>query len=375
MTTTKEQQQLSYLATKNPHPRDAHIHFDEGPHTYTIEGINGVTKNTKFTSVTTWVHEHFEHFDAKKVIAAMMRNTKKWNDPVANAKYYGKTAEEIEKMWADAGREAAAKGTEMHYKIECFYNRPPPEMTDTAASTVASTDTPIQPAADTPIQPAADTPIQPATDTTTATDTATDTTTDTATDTTTVESTDTTTVASTDTPIQPATTQDTRRWGAEPPAEPPEFKYFLDFHQEFAATLKPYRTEWTVFHEEARIAGSIDMVYEEVIDDTFRETQPALLIYDWKRCREITKTNAGNKFASHEAIEHLPDTNYWHYALQLNIYKYILQNKYGKTVTDLYLVVLHPEAPSYKRIKLPDLQNEVTELFEERIRGFAAASN
>jgi hypothetical protein len=102
---------------------------------------------------------------------------------------------------------------------------------------------------------------------------------------------------------------------------------------------------------------------------------PSLVIYDWKRCREITKTNRANKFATHPAIEHLPDTNFWHYALQLNIYKYILQNKYGKTVTDLYLIVLHPESQNYNRIKLPDLQTEVAELFEERIRNFAAATS
>jgi hypothetical protein len=347
MTTNKEEQQRqSYLATKNPHPRDAHIHFDEGPHTYTIHGVKGITQNTKFTSVTTWVHEHFEHFNAKNVIAAMMRNTKKWNDPVANAKYYGKTADEIEEMWAKAGREAAAKGTEMHYKIECFYNRPPPETTTTATTTATATDT--------------------TTDTDTATDTTTDT--DTATATTTAATDTATTIPSKEIPIQPATEPDTRRGGAEPP----EFKYFMDFHRDFSAMLKPYRTEWTVFHEEARIAGSIDMVFE---DAAAHDTSPhPLVIYDWKRCREITKTNAGNKFATHPAIEHLPDTNFWHYALQLNIYKYILQNKYGKTVTDLYLIVLHPEAPSYKRIKLPDLQGEVAELFEERIREFADAA-
>lgn len=116
---------MSYLSTKNPHPRDAHIHFDEGPHKYTIQGINGVTAETEFTSVTTLIHQQFSHFDAKKVIAAMMRNEKKWNDPIANAKYYGKTAEEIEEMWSAAGRDASEKGTAMHYKIECFYNTPP----------------------------------------------------------------------------------------------------------------------------------------------------------------------------------------------------------------------------------------------------------
>jgi hypothetical protein len=294
MTTTT----TTHLANKNPHPRDTHIHFDEGPHKYTIQGINGVTAETEFTSVTTLVHDQYERFNAKDVIAGMMRNKKKWNDPVANHKYYGKTADEIEKMWAKSGQDAAAKGTAMHHMIECFYN------TDDAATADAT---------------------------------------------------------------------------ADPATDPLEIIYFKKFHNDFVAceqsTLGPYRTEWTVFHEEARIAGSIDMVYEDTTTTTDTTTDdPPLVIYDWKRCREITKTNPLFKFASHPAIEHLPDTNFWHYALQLNIYKYILQTKYNKTVTDLYLVVLHPEAQNYQRIKLPNLQSEVAELFEERIRNFAAAA-
>ena len=284
----------TYLAQQNPHPRDAHIHFEEGPHKYTIQGIEGVTPETEFTSVTTWVHQHFEHFDAKKIIAGMMRNQKKWNDPIANSKYYGKTAEEIEQMWATAGRDAAAAGTAMHYKIECFYNMSPEQQQQ--------------------------------------------------------QSTDTDDAA--------------------------EFKYFLNFNNEYKSTLRPYRTEWTVFHEEARIAGSIDMIYELIQPDVVRVAggRTPLVIYDWKRCREITKTNRANKFATHPAIEHLPDTNYWHYTLQLNVYKYILQSKYGKTITDLYLIVLHPEAQNYQRVKLPDLQSEVAELFQERLDHFAAAA-
>jgi len=291
---------MSQLATKNPHPRDKHIRFDEGPHKYTIEGVAGIDPNTdEFTSVTTLVHQHFEHFNAKNIIAGMMRS-KKWNDPVANFKYYGKTAEEIEKMWSKAGQEAASKGTTMHYKIECFYNQ---------------------------TQPAAAADATDATDATDADDT-------------------------------------------------PEIQQFMKFHQDFSASLKPYRTEWTVFHEEARIAGSIDMVYELI--DPSTATDPAtattpLVIYDWKRCREITKTHPLFRFATHPAIEHIPDSNYWHYALQLNIYKYILQTKYDKTIADLYLVVLHPDAKNYNRIKLPDLQREVHELFEERIQRFAPA--
>ena len=53
----------SHLAEKNFHPRDEFITFDEGPHIYTVHG------DSSFTSVTTWVHSHFSHFDADAVIA------------------------------------------------------------------------------------------------------------------------------------------------------------------------------------------------------------------------------------------------------------------------------------------------------------------
>ena len=89
--------------------------------------------------------------------------------------------------------------------------------------------------------------------------------------------------------------------------------------------LKAYRTEWTVFHEELKIAGSIDMIFENP-DGT-------LQIYDWKRCKEIAKAPAFNKYSHIACIDHLPDTNYWHYCLQLNTYKAIIEEKYGKQVT------------------------------------------
>jgi ATP-dependent exoDNAse (exonuclease V) beta subunit len=138
-----------------------------------------------------------------------------------------------------------------------------------------------------------------------------------------------------------------------------EWEYFINFVSDFP-NLKPYRTEWTVYDEDLKISGSIDMVYENP-DGT-------LSIYDWKRCKEITRINNFNKFAKNKLICEMPDANFWHYALQLNTYKAILERKYGKVVTDLYLVRLHPDAEekNYELIKLPDLSREINELFEER---------
>ena len=151
-----------------------------------------------------------------------------------------------------------------------------------------------------------------------------------------------------------------------------EFKYFLNFQNDFKDNLEPYRTEWIVYDEDIKIAGSIDMIFKKTIEtketkETL-ETLETLEIYDWKRCKEIVKTTNFNKWSINNIINHIPDTNFWHYSLQLNGYKYILNNKYNKHVTDLYLVCLHPfnKNENYMRIQVPDLQEEIHELFEER---------
>ena len=139
-------------------------------------------------------------------------------------------------------------------------------------------------------------------------------------------------------------------------SRPLEWQYFINFVNDFP-NLKPYRTEWMIYHEDVKISGSVDMIYENE-DGT-------LSIYDWKRAKNITRINNWNKFALPPEICHLPDSNFWHYALQLNTYKVILEDKYGKKVKDLYLVRLHPDAEekNYELIQLPDLSNEVRELF------------
>ncbi len=146
---------------------------------------------------------------------------------------------------------------------------------------------------------------------------------------------------------------------------PLEWQYFMNFIKDHQH-LKPYRTEWIIYDEDAKIAGSIDMVYENP-DGT-------LSIYDWKRSKLITRINNFNKFAIPPVICHLPDSNFWHYALQLNTYKHILETKYDKKIKDLFLVRLHPDAEekNYELIKLPDLSIEINDLFQERIKNLSA---
>jgi hypothetical protein len=100
----------------------------------------------------------------------------------------------------------------------------------------------------------------------------------------------------------------------------------------------------------------------------YENTDGSLMIYDWKRAKEISKTTGFKKYGKTECINHLPDTNFWHYSLQLNTYKAILESKYDKKITDLYLVRLHPDNPkkTFELIKCADLSNEIKDLFEHR---------
>ena len=47
----------------------------------------------------------------------------------------------------------------------------------------------------------------------------------------------------------------------------------------------------------------------------------------------------------------------------------ILEHKYGKKVTDLYLICIHPENiyKNYQRIKVPLLENEMKDLIKLRL--------
>ena len=136
-----------------------------------------------------------------------------------------------------------------------------------------------------------------------------------------------------------------------------EWKYFEEFEEEVGGKKEPYRTEWMIWDRELKFAGSIDMIY--------KNPDGTLDIYDWKRSKEIKMDNKWQSSIT-PCIKHIPDCNYYHYCLQLNTYKALLEKNYDVTIRDMYLVVLHPNNDTYKHIKVLDLQREVNALFDLR---------
>ena len=138
-----------------------------------------------------------------------------------------------------------------------------------------------------------------------------------------------------------------------------EYTYFKNFKEDYK-NLTPYRTEWMIYDKQLKLAGSIDMI--------FINNNGEYEIYDWKRCKEIKKKSYGKKAKTH-CISHIIDSNFWHYALQLNTYKSILEKNYGIKISKMCLVCLHPNNinNSYLHYEVPDLSKELNELFTDHL--------
>jgi ATP-dependent exoDNAse (exonuclease V) beta subunit len=139
----------------------------------------------------------------------------------------------------------------------------------------------------------------------------------------------------------------------------PEWKYFTNFWSDVSGDLVPYRSEWEVWSEEHKLAGSIDMIFYRKSDDSY-------VIYDWKRSKEIKKENSFEN--GYGPVAHLPNANYWHYTLQLNVYRWFLETFYGLRISDMYIVIFHPDNTNYKRFRLNRLDDEVKVMVENRLK-------
>ena len=146
-----------------------------------------------------------------------------------------------------------------------------------------------------------------------------------------------------------------------------EWAYFQNFWLDVKDDLEPYRTEWEVWNEEYKLTGSIDMVFK------IKKKPGSYAIYDWKRSKEIKKENKWDSGLG--PMDHLPDTNYWHYTLQLNVYRWFLQDKYGIKVDELYIVIFHPNNENYQKFKLNILDDEIQAMLDCRKRAVNSGQN
>jgi hypothetical protein len=145
----------------------------------------------------------------------------------------------------------------------------------------------------------------------------------------------------------------------QPYEETDEFYQFLNFVNEHK-DIKPYRSEWRIFDETHNIAGTIDLLVKN--DDGSYD------IYDWKRSKKVVNPYNGQVIKEDSwgntgigILEHIDDTSYNRYVLQQNLYRHILEEKYGIEINNMYLIVMHTDEgyTNYHKASVPHISNEI----------------
>lgn len=141
---------------------------------------------------------------------------------------------------------------------------------------------------------------------------------------------------------------------------PIEFSFFKKFHDKYPA-LTPYRTEWRIFDASVSIAGTVDMVYKKNNGDVF--------IFDWKRSTKLVDQQGKLLLKDFkyglDGLSHVEDNSFNRYALQQNIYKYILESNYSVKVSSMNLLVLHPDYKDFIHLSVPEMHKEAKYLIDQ----------
>lgn len=115
--------------------------------------------------------------------------------------------------------------------------------------------------------------------------------------------------------------------------------------------------EKIVFDERLLIAGTVDLLMRSKKDGR-------LWILDHKSNSSIDMENRYNSFGK-PPISHVPDTNFYHYSLQLNLYEYLM--KYAGYIPmgeEVGKALLHITENGVKTYRVNDMQKEISAMVE-----------
>ena len=147
----------------------------------------------------------------------------------------------------------------------------------------------------------------------------------------------------------------------------PEFQMFLLLTDAFREMgFVPFRTEVCLFHVGLCVAGQLDALF-------WNADKKQLALIDWKRCKSVVFDNSFRTLRA--PLDHMPECTGSFYALQLNLYRYILESEYGCPVESMFLGVCHPYLQKPRLIRVPPMQEEIELLVEDQIsRGLAVSA-
>lgn len=121
--------------------------------------------------------------------------------------------------------------------------------------------------------------------------------------------------------------------------------------------------EQIIWDKDYKLAGTSDLIIDN--SDTFS-------IVDFKTNKQIKYTNVYEEKFLLKPVDHLPNGEYFKYALQLSFYAYMFNKKTGKTLDRLSFFWLKRKNNSYENLKdvrwvrynVPYLKEEILDMLE-----------
>lgn len=137
-----------------------------------------------------------------------------------------------------------------------------------------------------------------------------------------------------------------------------EFTMFIQFYNNIVIPqgFEFIEAEKRILLDEYNIAGTVDAIFKKTNKDEY-------LIFDWKRSKNLVVDGHPKKYGYSYALSelgHLDNSSYYQYALQQNIYKYILEKKYNMSISSMNLIVLHENFDRFYRVPLNKLDKEIS---------------
>ena len=113
--------------------------------------------------------------------------------------------------------------------------------------------------------------------------------------------------------------------------------------------------EVIIYSEELKLSGTVDLLLYDKKNNTY-------IIMDWKTSKSISTKSYGGKKGIKPATADIDDTKFNHYALQLSLYRYLLEKYYNLKISEH--IIVHLKDEECEGIHAPYLKNNIIKMVE-----------
>ena len=117
-------------------------------------------------------------------------------------------------------------------------------------------------------------------------------------------------------------------------------------------------SEVIVYSTELSIAGTVDILAKDNSTGLYE-------IIDCKTSKKIEMVSYGQKMGTHEITKNIMDCNFYHYSLQLSLYRYILETYYGLKIHNQLIAQLHDDGVNAH--VAPYMKDEIIAMLHNRM--------